>query len=159
MTLRRFEALAQSYGADLEHWPPGERGQARELAASLPEAQQALADATAMDEALTAARATEDARLWPAGEQAAAVTRLRAGVAGRIAEAGRQQTAWPIRSAVALGPGGCATAISPFGVAAAFGFAAAAGLWVGWMQGAALMPQPSSLLTVLLSGPMQGLGW
>jgi hypothetical protein len=79
MTLRRFSALAASYGADLRRWPGTERGRAETLLASSSEARAALEEARRLDHRIAAARGP-----LPDGQDAA-LARLRAGVAARIA--------------------------------------------------------------------------
>jgi len=55
MDLKRFEALAEAYGADLRRWPVAERGAADSLMASQPEGTCAvLSAAEALDDWLAA---------------------------------------------------------------------------------------------------------
>jgi hypothetical protein len=85
LTLGRFRALAQSYGADLRRWPEEMRGEAEALLNVSGEARAVLDEARKLDAAIEAAGLYEDAVLWPPGEQEAALARLRSGVAARIA--------------------------------------------------------------------------
>jgi hypothetical protein len=78
MTLRRFRALTQSYGAELQRWPQEERDAARELLESSGEAQALLAQERSLDAAISAASSRG---VQP---QEAALARLRSGVAARI---------------------------------------------------------------------------
>jgi len=85
MTLRRFRALTQSYGAELQRWPQDERGAAEELLESSGEARALLEQEGSLDEAIAAASARERSERWPQGAEDAALARLRSGVANRIA--------------------------------------------------------------------------
>jgi hypothetical protein len=97
LTLKRFAALAASYGGDLRRWPEDARGEAQALAKTSSQARDILADAQKLDAALDAAGTHEDRLLLSGDEQAAALARLRAGVAARIATA----EAAPISAAAA----------------------------------------------------------
>ena len=85
LTLGRFRSMAESYGADLERWPEQARADARALLSVSEEARAMLEEARALDDLIATTRAQEDGLLWQPGEQDAAVERLRAGVAARIA--------------------------------------------------------------------------
>ena len=85
MTSSRFAALAASYGADLNRWPVETRDAARSLLAVSPRAQAVLDAERDLDAAILSAGVHETDRLRPAGGEDAALTRLRAGVAARIA--------------------------------------------------------------------------
>src|SRR6185437_8024554 len=92
LTLERFKALMDSYGAVPERWPDAVRPDAEALLRVSPEAQQLLAEARSLDEAIDAANERENAVSWPPGEEAAALARLRAGVSARVARAVAPQT-------------------------------------------------------------------
>ncbi|HUC18499.1 MAG TPA: hypothetical protein VMA37_12530 [Acetobacteraceae bacterium] len=87
LTHRRFKALTESYGAELQRWPEEVRGEARVLVNTSARARRILAEARALDEALEATRIREDEKLWPPGERNAALARVRAGVASRLSSA------------------------------------------------------------------------
>ncbi len=84
MKLIRFKASAEAFGADLRRWPPDDRSEAEALLQVSPQARTFLAEAREVDALVKAARRAEDAALWPPGEQATALERLRRGVAARI---------------------------------------------------------------------------
>ena len=84
MTLRRFRALSDSYGADLQRWPEPVRGPARVLLDASAQARGIIARARALDQAIAAAGAERDARIRGGSRADAALHRLRAGVAMRI---------------------------------------------------------------------------
>lgn len=52
MTIERFAALLDAYGADARRWPPAERAQAQAFAATHPRAGALLAEAGRLDDAL-----------------------------------------------------------------------------------------------------------
>jgi ferric-dicitrate binding protein FerR (iron transport regulator) len=54
MSLERFSAIVDAYGADPARWPARERAAAQAFAANAPQAQALLADAEALDRALGA---------------------------------------------------------------------------------------------------------
>ena len=85
LTLGRFRSMTESYGADLERWPQQARADARALLSVSEEARGLLEEARALDNLIETTRAQEDGLLWQPGEQDAALERLRAGVASRIA--------------------------------------------------------------------------
>jgi hypothetical protein len=87
MTLRRFRTLADSYGADLQRWPERVRPQAHGLLRSSAQAQQIIARARELDEAIAAAGVARSERLWSGDRADAVLVRLRNGVAARIAPA------------------------------------------------------------------------
>jgi hypothetical protein len=148
MTLRRFTALAAAYGADLRRWPDAVRGRAEALLASSPEARAALEEARTLDRQIAAAR-----KPLPEGQDAA-LARLRAGVAARIA-------APPPRPPVALWTGRASAARDALrswqprwtGVLAGGGIAIIAGLAIGALYPAE--PEGEGLMTVLQPAPIQ----
>ena len=93
LTLKRFRTLIDSYGAAPERWPDSMRAEAEVLLRVSPEAQQLLAEARELDEAIGAASEREKAVSWPPGEEAAALARLRSGVAARLARTAGQAAA------------------------------------------------------------------
>jgi hypothetical protein len=84
LTLKRFKAMADCYGADLRRWPESMRKDAETLIANSQEANTLLAEAREFDEAIRSASLHEDASLWLPGEQDAALARLRSGVAAQL---------------------------------------------------------------------------
>jgi hypothetical protein len=82
LTIKRFQVLAESYGADLQRWPQELRAEAERLLAVSSEARQVLAEARILDAAILEASAQD--QLSPA-EQNAAVERLKSAVANRLA--------------------------------------------------------------------------
>jgi hypothetical protein len=153
MTLRRFQALADSFGANVQRWPEAERDAAWALLRTSPAAQAVLAVAKRLDSAIAAASAQEQADAWPPGEADAALARLQSWVGGRIAAsehrrpparrgwplAGRQAWAW-------FSPAGVA------GVAASGAIAITAGLLIGALS--TTEPTPNTLLAVLQPEPI-----
>ena len=85
LTLGRFRSMTESYGSDLARWPEQARADARELLSVSAEARAMLEEARALDDLIETTHAREDGLLWKPGEQDAALERLRAGVAARIA--------------------------------------------------------------------------
>jgi hypothetical protein len=153
LTLRRFRAMAESYGADLQRWPDALRSEAQALARGSAEARAVLDEARALDEAVAAAGAREDtALLWQPGAQDAALARLRSGVAGRIGHRpADRHFGW--RLAIAGWRG--APELRWIGLATGGGAAILAGLLIGAMY--ASPPASDSTLATLLPGPLHGL--
>jgi hypothetical protein len=163
LTLKRFAALAASYGGDLRRWPEDARGEAQALAKTSSQARDILADAQKLDAALDAAGTHEDRLLLSGDEQAAALARLRAGVAARIATA----EAAPISAAAANRRSGWMSAMTSRFMALRFagwprlGWAAGmatvgclailAGLWLGGI--AATSSATDTVLTLLQPAP------
>ena len=83
MTLRRFRKLAESYGADLQRWPQRLRGQALAMLDASAEAQAIIIRARELDEAIAAAGAAHDARVWGAESADVALRRLHERVSAR----------------------------------------------------------------------------
>jgi hypothetical protein len=133
LTLKRFAALAESYGGDLRRWPDDTRGEAQALLNVSPQARSIIDDAQKLDSAIEAAGLHEDHQLLPPGEQEAALARLRTGVTARIAaaEAGtsanRQSRLMLMMVALAGSPQPRWAA----GMATAAALAILAGLWLG----------------------------
>src|SRR5215475_11070420 len=84
MTLKRFEALADSYGGHLWRWPEESRREAEVLLSSSAEAHRILDRARALDVALGATTRVDSTEEAADPSEAAALARLRAGVAMRL---------------------------------------------------------------------------
>jgi hypothetical protein len=84
MTLRRFRALADSYGADVQRWPQRLRGPALAMLDSSAEAQAIISRARELDDAVAAAGAARLERLWGGGSADAALHRVQKSVSARI---------------------------------------------------------------------------
>jgi hypothetical protein len=158
LTLKRFAVLATGYGGDLRRWPDDTRAEARALTEASPQARNILAVAQKLDTALQGARTHEDRLLMPPGGQEAALTRLRAGVAARIAaaEAGtvsgaaaNQQSRW--MSQMALRFAAAPRLDWAAGLATVGGLAILAGLWLGGI--AATASATDTVLTLLQVPP------
>lgn len=152
MTLRRFRALADSYGADLQRWPEPLRAPARELLATSAQAQGIMARARELDQAIAAAGAARDARIRGGSRADAALHRLRAGVAMRIRR--------PVDSGVATSEefGSPLARHRPHrarwvGLATAAGLAVLAGLALGIFYSPSAPPQ--DLTALLQAAPLQ----
>jgi hypothetical protein len=147
LTLKRFRAMADSYGADMKRWPEALRGEAEALLKISPEACAVLAEARRLDQVIEAGSAQEDARLWPPGEQDAALARLRASVEARLASpAGFRPEHRRMEWALSL-------RLRWAGLATAGGFAIVAGLLIGSLY--AGTPEPDSVLMILQPQPIQ----
>lgn len=85
LTLGQFRSMTESYGADPARWPEQARADAQALVSVSEEARAMLDEARVLDELIETTHAREDGLLWKSGEQDAALERLRAGVAARIA--------------------------------------------------------------------------
>ncbi len=153
MTLKRFKALADSYGSDLLRWPEQVRSRARALRDSSAAAREIIARARELDEAIAAAAAARSESLWSGEPPEAAAVRLRNGVAARIS---------PVNPAMASGRTSIRTASRArrrpgwIGLATAASVAIVAGVALGvlYSQGAAnqdllalLQPSPIQLLS------------
>jgi hypothetical protein len=159
LTLRKFKALAESYGAELQRWPEETRGEAKALLESSPQAMALLREAWELDEVISAARDREAAERWPAGEEEAALARLRSGVAAQIASSRRGRR---VRGS-GFGWGGWAGVhaavnahIEVVGLTLGSGLSIVAGGMIGLMYGAT--PVSDSLLTVLQAAPLHIFG-
>jgi hypothetical protein len=150
LTLRRFEELVDTYGADLRRWPEELRADGRALMSVSPEARALLPDAQALDDVIEAARSADDALRWRPGEQEMALVRLRAGVAARIAASpaplpSRERFAW---WPAVLGRRVGSPRLRLIGLAAGGAFAIVGGLLLGATYESA--PPPTGVLTSLL---------
>jgi hypothetical protein len=149
MTLRRFQRMADSYGAALQRWPDASRAAAEALLQVSAEARRLLAEARALDEMLQAASTRNDAARWSRGGQAAALARLRSGVAARIA------APMPRQPSAERPLGQTLRAMFAHrrwvGMATGSGFAVVAGLVIGSLYAPAPVeaPMPSGLLHIL----------
>src|ERR1700744_3293795 len=83
ITLKHFRRLVDSYGDDLQLWPESAREDAQHILTHSAEAQAWLDGARHWDQVIAAAGASEDRTFWPAGEQDAALARLRLRVEAR----------------------------------------------------------------------------
>lgn len=149
LTIRRFQVLAESYGADLQRWPQQSRAEAQRLLTVSSEARRVLAAAQILDAAILEA-STQD-QLSPA-EQSAALERLKSAVAIRVATSDARRTG---ASLFGWLPGWFHEVATPrrFGLASGVCAAVVAGLVVGsWYTGA---PATTSVLTLLQPDPIQ----
>ena len=152
MTLRRFRTLADSYGADLQRWPERRRRQARALLDTSAAARDIMARARELDEAIAAAGAERDARIWGGSRVDAALHRVRAGVSTRI----RRPVSAGIPAAAAIGSPVArhrARRARWVGLAAAAGLAVLAGLALGILYSPTAPPQ--DLTALLQPAPLQ----
>ena len=155
LTLRRFEALVGSYGADLRRWPAEMRADAQKLLDFSAPARALLAEARTLDEAIERASRREDAALWHHYERDATLARLRSRVAARIAPAVSRRR--PARWSLAQILFGSAER-APWARTGTFGMAAGSGIAVaaGFLIGAWSVPAPTSndVLAVLQPAPI-----
>ena len=153
MTLRRFRKLADTYGADLQRWPERQRAQALALVGVSEEAQAIITRARELDDAIAAAAAARDARVWDGEGADAPLQRLHENVASRI----RQPS--PVRVAGLIGPHSPAASryrpqrVGWVGLATAAGLAVAAGLTLGIYYSPSAPPE--DLTALLQPAPLQ----
>jgi hypothetical protein len=147
MTLKRFQKLADSYGADLQRWPGRLRPQARTLLESSAQARRIMARAREIDEAIGAAGDARSETLWSGERPEVALVRLRNSVAARIGP-GSAADEVPIRAARS-GPG----RVRWIGWAMAASVAILAGVVLGIVYSPAASHQ--ALLALLQPGPIQ----
>jgi hypothetical protein len=152
LTIRRFQVLAESYGADLQRWPQQSRAEAQRLLTVSSEARQLLAEARILDAAIMEV-STQDP-LSPA-EQVAALERLKSAVASRLATSSGRRTGASFFGWMA---GWFHEMATPRRLGLATGVCAAviAGLVVGSLYNGA--PATRSVLTFLQPDPMQLFG-
>lgn len=167
LSLKRFQALLDSYGADPRRWPDAERAPAQRLLASSREAQRRFNEAQRFDQSLRDAGAHEDSTLWRSGEQQGALTsvlaRFWAGGPVRSRDTSahrglrpRLRTLLPALPLQLDGIGGGTSSTARWAGTMAVGAAVLAlGMWVGWQQSEPVAPD---LITVL-SAPIHGLSW
>ena len=153
LTIKRFKALADSYGGRLERWPAEVRGEAEMLLNSSPQARQILSEASALDEAMEAARRQDDESRWAPGQSDAALARLRAGVSTRLAMSSarakpRNRIGWNLsdRMSWLFFP-----KLGPIAMAMGCGCTVLAGLFIGFMDA----PVQSNFLTMLQPDVLQ----
>jgi hypothetical protein len=154
MTLRRFRGLADSYGADLQRWPEDLRAQALTLLDASAEARAIITGARELDEAIAAARAAHDARLWGTESPDAALHRLRASISTRI------RRAPSARASLIEGIDSRPARHLPrraewFGLATAAGLAVLAGLALGFLYSPSSSPPQDHLTALLQPVPLQ----
>lgn len=150
LTLRRFETLIDSYGADPRRWPEQVRADAQMLLSVSPEARSHLEEARMLDDVIEAASSREDGLRWRDDEANRALVRLRAAVAARIASptapvAARRGFGWWLAGA---GPQAISPRLRWIGLATGGAVAIVAGLMVGAMYPSA--PASASVLASLL---------
>lgn len=153
MTLRRFRALADSYGADLHRWPESLRTQAAALLDTSMEAQAIMARARDLDTAMAAAGAARDARLWRGNRADAAFHRLRADVATRIRKSPPAGMSVVENGDSRSAPRHRPRRVAWVGFATAAGLAVLAGLALGILYSPAAPPQ--DLTALLQPAPLQ----
>jgi hypothetical protein len=145
LTLKRFMALADSYGAQLQRWPEEARGDAEALLRVSSQARMIFAKARTLDEAIHTASAQENALLWQPSDQEAALARLRSTVAAGIAASSVNNGRW---GWVLPAGAGWMSLARPGWIGLATGsFVVAAGILIGSTYGAA---PPSSDLQAML---------
>jgi hypothetical protein len=155
MTLRRFKKLADSYGGDLKRWPEGVRAQGSALLERSTDARRIFARAADLDEAIAAAGAARNARIWGADRADAALKRLHSSVAARTRSRAVQRNgmlAWIRRSRSQVAPFRRAGWV---GLATAASIAVVAGLSLGILYSPA--PPSQSLFSSLQPAPFQSL--
>lgn len=147
MTVKELTHAADRYGADLNRWPPPLQEHARTLLSQSPPAQAILEKARALDQLIEAASRHADSRLWHSPlQKEAALSRLRAGVAARIAQPARA----PAMISTGAGP------LRWLTWAAAGSIAVCAGFILGsLLYGAHAASPVESLLTALQPVPIQ----
>ena len=153
MTLRRFRKLAESYGADLHRWPKRLRAQALALLDVSSEAQALITRAGELDEAIGAASAAREARLWGGESADAALRRLHEKVSARTRRLAPTGAAVPggikSRAASRYRP----QRVGWIGFATAAGLAVLAGLALGIFYTPSAPPQ--DLTALLQPAPLQ----
>ena len=159
LTLRRFDALVDSYGAHLGRWPQELRSDAQALLSVSSQARALLAEARVLDDVIAAAGSSAGSMRWPPGEQELALVRLRAGVAARIAAAAppqpaRRRFAW---WSAAVGLHIVSPRLRLLGLATGGAFAVIAGLAIGTRYESANAPASQGVLVSLLQPAALGI--
>jgi hypothetical protein len=149
LTLRRFRAMADSYGADLRRWPEEVREEARALLNASPEARALLGAAQALDDVIEGASRHETAARRERGGPDAALARLRSRVAARIAASADLRSGWALPQAPGAAP---SRRLRWAGIAAGSGLAIVAGLLIGALSAPA--PASDTLLPMLQPAPI-----
>jgi hypothetical protein len=151
LTLQRFQALLDIYGADFRRWPEEARGAAEALLSISAEARALLEEEGALDVMIAAASSYEEGRRWRTGEPDVAMARLRARVSTRIAVAEVSRPSWP-QKRFGRSSAGKSSAVAYnlrwVGFATTGAFAVLAGLAVGALYESA--PPTPSVLSVLV---------
>jgi hypothetical protein len=151
LTLKRFATLVDSYGGDLQRWPEEVREDAHALLKVSVEARALQAQAEVFDSAIGAARAREDAVLWPPEQQDIALMRLRSGVTARLASwAVRRPKNWRFRWTL-MNQWPHSLYFRLAGMATVGGFAIMVGLFVGMH---AVAPPTDSILAIIQPSPI-----
>ncbi|GAN69685.1 hypothetical protein [Acetobacter orleanensis] len=168
MTQKKFRYLAECYGAELSRWPEVDRERAETLLVQSPEARIIQRAQQDVDTVIMRAFDAQDAELHAQSayeDPHAALTRLRAGVAGRLT--GRNAIRRSLRGGwrfiprpSGMQPSGVMTAdglvLFRFaGLALGCAFVVTGGLWLGWVQSASTA---SDLFNTLLVFPVSGGG-
>ena len=159
LTLRRFETLVETYGAELHRWPRELHADAQALLSASSEARALLAESRVLDDVIAAAGSSADSMRWPPGEQDLALVRLRAGVAVRIAAAAppqpaRRRFAW---WSAAVGLHIASPRLRLLGLATGGAFAVIAGLAIGTLYESANAPVSQGVLVSLLQPATLGI--
>lgn len=153
MTLRRFRALADSYGADLQRWPEPVRAQAIAFLGGSVEAQAVMSRARELDEAMAAAGAARLERLWGESSPDAAQRRLQENVSARIRRPSLTGSPAPDGTTSSAAMRYPPRRVGWVGFATAAGLAVLAGLALGILYPP---PAPQEDLTALLQpAPLQ----
>jgi hypothetical protein len=102
LTLRQFQTLLDSYGADVGRWPEETRAGAQALLQASDDARALQQEARELDDVIATAGAHEERARWLTGERDVAMARLRARVSARIAtvEVKRPAPLWSRMSGV-----------------------------------------------------------
>jgi hypothetical protein len=154
LTLVRFRALADSYGADLRRWPEEVRGDAQALFEVCAEARRLLQAARALDEAIASA-GTRDVLAQAPGEADAALVRLLARVDASILAAPSRRLPRTGRRSDRTLASWRSLHLNPrwIGMASVCSLAVAGGLWLGLAPAPPLAPD--ALFAMLQLLPVQ----
>jgi hypothetical protein len=150
LTLKKFKATLEIYGADLTRWPQTLRSNAYSLLTLSSEARASFDEARAFDDAIESARIHD--RSFDLEESNAALTRLRYRVQARIASDDtrlsiyKRFTAW-------LRSGNAQLSLSGAGMIAAVGVTVITGLVIGATY--KTVPFNSSLFSMLQPPPIR----
>lgn len=148
LTLRRFRALAGTYGTDLRRWPAVLRADAQALLQRSAQARATLAAEAPLDAAIDLAARREAARLERGLDSVATLEQLRLGVAAQIRRAPRRAHLEPARIPARRWLGAHLPELRQLGLATAACAAVAAGLLLGARYD---IPAPSGDLLATLS--------
>jgi len=155
MTLKRFRKLTDSYGADLRRWPERLRPQGRALLECSAQAQEIIARARELDEAIAAAASARSESLWAGDHPEEALVRLRNSVAARIGPAGAPAAVAAVaaKQRSRRSARGTLWRVRWVSLATAASVAILAGIALGMMYTPAATHQ--DFLTLLQPGPIQ----